>query len=151
MVFTLLVNKATGQPVRYGYVTGDPFRQRVKLGICAKHSESRLNRLGRLRVSRAIASLARPSLIWRASEASETPSIATYKKKCLGVSTSKPQCACSQFYVKRRSGRSCIFEKPVCCSRVQLRKARFTRTSKRQSACTSNNFTFARPLMGTIF
>ena len=25
------------------------------------------------------------------------------------------------------------------------------RTSKRQSACTSNNFTFARPLMGTIF
>ena len=24
-------------------------------------------------------------------------------------------------------------------------------TSKRQSACTSNNFTFARPLMGTIF
>ena len=25
------------------------------------------------------------------------------------------------------------------------------RTSKRQSACTSNNFTLARPLMGTIF
>ena len=24
-------------------------------------------------------------------------------------------------------------------------------TSKRQSACTSNNFTFARPLMGTIY
>ena len=44
----------------------------------------------------------------RASEASETPSIATYRKKCLGVSMSKPQCACSQFYVKRRSGRACI-------------------------------------------
>ena len=58
---------------------------------------------------------------WRASEASETPSIATYRKKCLGVSTSKPQCACSQFYVKRRSGRACIYEKPACCSRVQLR------------------------------
>ena len=25
------------------------------------------------------------------------------------------------------------------------------RMSKRQSACTSNNFTFARPIMGTIF
>ena len=53
---------------------------------------------------------------WRASEVSETPSIATYRKKCLGVSTSKPQCACSQFYVKRRSGRTCIYEKPACCS-----------------------------------
>ena len=58
---------------------------------------------------------------WRASEASETPSIATYRKKCLGVSMSKPQCACSQFYVKRRSGRACIYDKPACCSRVQLR------------------------------
>ena len=62
----------------------------------------------------------------RASEARETPSIATNQKKCLGVSTSKPQCACSQFYVKRRSGRVCIHEKPACCSRVQLRNARFT-------------------------
>ena len=71
-------------------------------------------------------------LHWRASEASETPSIATYRKKCLGVSTSKPQCACSQFYVKRRSGRVC-YKKPACCSRVQLRKARFTyiKTTKR--------------------
>ena len=63
---------------------------------------------------------------WRASEASETPSIATYRKKCLGVSMSKPQCACAQFYVKRRSGRACIYEKPACCSRVRLPKARFT-------------------------
>ena len=65
------------------------------------------------------------------------------------VCTSKPECACSQFYVKRRSGRACIYEKPACCSRVQLRKALFThvKTTKR----TSNNFTFARPLMGTIF
>ena len=31
--------------------------------------------------------------------------------------TSKPQCACSQFYVKRRSGRVCIYEKPACCVR----------------------------------
>ena len=70
---------------------------------------------------------------WRASEASETPSIATYRKKCLGASTSKPQCACSQFYVKQRSGRACIYEKPAYCSQVQLRKARFTyvKTTKR--------------------
>ena len=32
----------------------------------------------------------------------------------------------TQFYVKRRSGRTCIYEKPACCSRVQLRKACFT-------------------------
>ena len=42
------------------------------------------------------------------------------------VRMSKPQCACSQFYVKQRSGHACIYEKPACCSRVQLRKARFT-------------------------
>ena len=27
------------------------------------------------------------------------------------VCTPKPQCECSQFYVKRRSGRACIYEK----------------------------------------
>ena len=76
-------------------------------------------------------------IIWRASEASETPSIATYPKQCLGVCTSKPQSACSQFYLKRRSGRACIYEKrastPACCSRAQLRKAWFTcvKTAKR--------------------
>ena len=59
---------------------------------------------------------------WRASE---TPPIATYREKCLD-GTSKPQCACSQFYVKRRCGRAIIYEKPACCSRVQLRKALFT-------------------------
>ena len=42
---------------------------------------------------------------WRASEASETPSIATYREKCMD-GTSKPKCACSQFYVKRRCGRA---------------------------------------------
>ena len=66
---------------------------------------------------------------WRASKASETPSIATYRKKgCVysTVRTSKPQCACSQFYVKRRSGCMCTYKKPACCSRVQLRKAHFT-------------------------
>ena len=67
------------------------------------------------------------------------------------VCTSKPQCACSQFYVKRRSRCACIYEKPACCSREQLGKALFTyvKTTKRQSACTSNNFTFARPLKVT--
>ena len=29
-----------------------------------------------------------------------------------------------------RGGRACIYEKPACCSRDQLRKARFTHTSK---------------------
>ena len=48
------------------------------------------------------------------------------KKIVYIVRTSKPQCACSQFYVKRRNGRACIYEKPACCSRVQLRRARFT-------------------------
>ena len=47
-------------------------------------------------------------------------------EKNVYVCTSKPQCACSQFYVKRSSGRTCIYEKPACCLRVQLRKARFT-------------------------
>ena len=47
------------------------------------------------------------------------------EKKCLGR-TSKPQCACSQVYLKRRRGRACIYEKPTCCSRVQLREGLFT-------------------------
>ena len=34
---------------------------------------------------------------WRASEAGETPSIATYREKCLD-GASKPQCACSREY-----------------------------------------------------
>ena len=63
----------------------------------------------------SLASLASQLYYWRASEASETHSIATYRKKCLGLSMSKPQCACSQFYVKRRSGRAGIYEKFVCC------------------------------------
>ena len=55
------------------------------------------------------------------------------KKNVWVVCTSKPQCAYSQFYVKRRSGRTCIYEKPACYSRVQLRKALFTyvKTTKR--------------------
>ena len=72
---------------------------------------------------------------WQESEVSETPSIATYQEKKVVyiVRMSKPQCACSQFYVKRRRGRACIYEKPACCSRVQLRKANFTyvKTTKR--------------------
>ena len=82
---------------------------------------------------------------WRASEASETPSIATYREKCLD-GTSKPQCACSQFYVKRRCGRA--------RSQLAVRECNYEKLSllapKRQGACTTNNFTFARPLMGTI-
>ena len=57
---------------------------------------------------------------WRASKVSETPSIATYQKKVVYIRTSKLQCACSQFYVMRRSGHACIYVKPACCSRVQL-------------------------------
>ena len=78
------------------------------------------------------------------------PLLLPIEKNVYIVRTSKPQCACSQFYVKRRSGRACIYEKPACCSQVQYEKLTL-RTSKRQGACTSNNFTFARPLMGTIF
>ena len=112
--------------------------------------------------------LARPVMgtiflvIWRASEASETPSVDTYpiEKKCLDVNTSKPQCACSQFYVKRRSGRACICEKLASKRSLHLRllavrgrnyEKLCLRASKRQSACTSKNFTFARPLMVTIY
>ena len=82
---------------------------------------------------------------WRASEASETPSIATYRERCLD-GTSKPQCACSQFYVKRRCGRA--------RSQLAVRECNYEKLSlpapKRQGACTTINFTFARPLMGTI-
>ena len=95
---------------------------------------------------------AREASDWRAREASETPSIATYRKKCLGVSTSKPQCACPLFYVKREEWtlmhlrEACLlFASAIYNEKLALR------TSKRKSACTSNNFTFARPLMGTIF
>ena len=57
------------------------------------------------------------------------------------VLTSKPQCACSQFYVKWRSA-STVRE--ACSRRVQLRKDRFYVRQNDKSACTSNNFTFAR-------
>ena len=86
----------------------------------------------------------------RASEASETPSIATYRKKCLGVSMSKPQCACSQFYVKRRSGRACTTRRLLAVREFNYEELAL-RTSKRQSACTSNNFTCARPFNGNHF
>ena len=82
---------------------------------------------------------------WRASEASETPSIATYRGKCLD-GTSKPQGACSQFYEKWRCGRA--------RSQLAVRECNYEKLSllapKRQGVCTTNNFTFASPLMGTI-
>ena len=59
---------------------------------------------------------------WRVSEASETPPIATYREKCLD-GTSKPQCACSQFYVKRRCGRAIS---QLAVRECKLRKAFFT-------------------------
>ena len=65
---------------------------------------------------------------WRASEASETPSIATYREKCLG-----------RMYVKTTMRMLTILREAEEWTRVHL------------YACTSNNFTFARPLMGTIF
>ena len=78
---------------------------------------------------------------WRASEASETPPIA---EKCLD-GTSKPQCACSQFYVTRApEARACMLFTSANYEKLSLL------APKRQGACTTNNFTFARPLMGTI-
>ena len=63
---------------------------------------------------------------------------------------SKPQCACSQFYVKRRSGRACITRRLLAVREFNYEELAL-RTSKRQSACTSNNFTFARPFNGNHF
>ena len=85
---------------------------------------------------------------WRASEASETPSIATYRKKCV-----------YSMYVKTTMRMLTILHEAEEWMHVHLREARLlfasaiTKSSLyvRQSACTSNNFTFARPLMGTIF
>ena len=84
---------------------------------------------------------------WRASEASETPSIATYREKCLGRMYVKTTMHMLTIYVKRRSGRSCIYEKPACCSRVQLRKALFTyvKTTKRM------HIYFRSPINGNHF
>ena len=83
---------------------------------------------------------------WRASEASETPSIATYREKCLD-GTSKPQCACSQFYVKRRCQRA--------RSQLAVRECNYEKLSllapKRQGACTTNNLYFRSPLNGNHY
>ena len=63
-------------------------------------------------------------------------------------------------YVKTTMRMLTILREVEVWMRVHLREACFReciyeklslRTSKRQSACTSNNFTFSRPLMGTIF
>ena len=40
------------------------------------------------------------------------PLLLPIEKNVYIVRTSKPQCACSQFYLKRRSGCACIYEKP---------------------------------------
>ena len=83
---------------------------------------------------------------------SETPSIATYRKKMFG-----------RKYVKTTMRMLTILreaEEWTCmhlreASLLVVRECNYEKltllTSKRQSACTSNNFTFARPLMGTIF
>ena len=89
------------------------------------------------------------SIYWRESEASETPSIATYRKKCCVYST----------YVITTMRMLTILREAEEWTRMHLREAcllfasAITKSSLyvRQSACTSNNFTFARPLMGTIF
>ena len=89
----------------------------VELGVPSLHGECYRTLIGRAKRAPhwGVQSRFRVIYNWRASKASETPSIATYRKKCLGLSTSKPHCACSQFYVKRRSGRAGIYEKFVCC------------------------------------
>ena len=82
---------------------------------------------------------------WRASEASKTPSIATYRKKYV--------------YIKTTMRMLTILREAEEWTRVYLQEAcllfvsAITKSSLyvRQSTCTSNNFTFARPLMGTIF
>ena len=53
-------------------------------------------------------------------------------------------------YLKWRRGRTCIYEKPTCCSRMQLRKALFTyvKTSKRMHIKQLN---FRSPLNGNHF
>ena len=79
------------------------------------------------------------------SEASETPSIATYRKKCKYVKTTMRMltilCEAEEW--------ACVHLREACLLFVSAITKRSLYV--RQSACTSNNLTFARPVMGTIF